>query len=217
MEVFVPQVVPRCVSRAAHVPQPAGSTRSCVVYTTPGPPLQYKVGHGFLVRVSELCRQNGDSCENKNYGSNLDQFLGNFFRHFLSKIRKFIFHSCIHLSFICDVSILIFHHYAIFLWHEFFFPMSTIKLKSKHQVTLQLRKCSCMILALPVTFNELYHGSILFNLFKNLEMNAGMKNEFSNFREKFMEKVTKKLIQIAPKIFIFTTITVLTAQLANPY
>eukprot|EP00116_Pleurobrachia_bachei_P010664 sb/3470926/ len=32
------------------------------------------VGHGFLVRVSELCRKNGDSCENKNYGSTLDQF-----------------------------------------------------------------------------------------------------------------------------------------------
>ena len=49
------------------------------------------------------------------------------------------------------------------------------------------------------------------------EMNVGMKNEFSNFRQKIMEKVTKKLIQIAPIIFIFTTITVLTAQLANPY
>eukprot|EP00116_Pleurobrachia_bachei_P012747 sb/3473009/ len=45
-----------------------------------------EVGHGFLVRVSELCRQNGDSCENKNYGSNLDQFLGNFFHNFFSKI-----------------------------------------------------------------------------------------------------------------------------------
>ena len=128
----------------------------------------WMVGHGFFVRVSEMCRQNGDSCENKNYGSNLDQFLGNFFHNFLSKIRKLIFHSCIHFSFIYDVSILIFHHYAIFLWLEFIFPMSTIKLKSKHQVTLQLRKCSWMILALPVTFNELYHGSLLFNLFKNL-------------------------------------------------
>eukprot|EP00116_Pleurobrachia_bachei_P017943 sb/3478205/ len=93
----------------------------------------YKVGHGFLVRVSELFRQNGDSCENKNYGSNLDQFLGNFFHNFFWKIRKFFFHSCIHFSFIYDARILIFHHYAIFLWLEFIFPMSTIKLKSKHQ------------------------------------------------------------------------------------
>ena len=128
----------------------------------------YKVGHGLLVRVSELSRQNGDSCGDKNYGSTLDQFLGNFFHNFLSKIRKFIFHSFIHFSFIYDVSILIFHHGAIFLWLEFIFPMNTIKMKLKHQVTLQLRKCSCMILALPATFNELYHGSLLFNLFQNL-------------------------------------------------
>eukprot|EP00116_Pleurobrachia_bachei_P010568 sb/3470830/ len=84
-----------------------------------------KVGHGFLVRVSELCRNNGDSCENKNYGSTLDQFLGNFFYNFLSKIRKFIYHSFIHFSFIYDVSILIFHHYAIFLWLEFIFLMNS--------------------------------------------------------------------------------------------
>ena len=122
----------------------------------------------MLVRVSELSRQNGDSCENKNHGSTLDQFLGNFFHNFLSKIRKFIFHSFIHFSFIYDVSILIFHHGAIFLWLEFIFPMNTIKMKLKHQVTLQLRKCSCMILALPATFERLYHGYLLFNLFKNL-------------------------------------------------
>ena len=48
-------------------------------------------------------------------------------------------------------------------------------------------------------------------------MNEGMKNEFSNFWQKIMEKVTKKLIQSAPMIFILATITVLTGQLANPY
>jgi len=48
-------------------------------------------------------------------------------------------------------------------------------------------------------------------------MNEGMKNEFSNFRQKIMEKVTKELIQIAPIIFIFTTITVLAPQPANRY
>eukprot|EP00116_Pleurobrachia_bachei_P012679 sb/3472941/ len=118
------------------------------------------VGHGFLVRVSELCRKNGDSCENKNYGSTLDQFLGNFFHIFLSKIRKFIFHSFIHLSFIYHVSILIFHHYAIFLWLKFIFPMSTIKMILEHLVTWQLRKCTCMILALPATFNELRQNQL---------------------------------------------------------
>ena len=128
----------------------------------------YKVGHGLLVMVSEVVRQNGDSCENKNYGSTLDQFLGNFFHNFLSKIRKFIFHSFIHFSFIHDVSILIFHHYAIFLWLEFIFPMSTIKMKLKHQVTQQLRKCSCMILALFATFKQLYHSYLSFNLLKTL-------------------------------------------------
>eukprot|EP00116_Pleurobrachia_bachei_P004158 sb/3464420/ len=51
----------------------------------------YKVGHGFLVRVSELCRQNGDSCENKNYGSNLDQFLGNFSIIFCRKFENSFF------------------------------------------------------------------------------------------------------------------------------
>ena len=124
----------------------------------------YKVGHGFLVRVSELCRQNGDSCENKNYGSNLDQFLGNFFHNFL----KFIFHSCIHFSFIYDVSILIFHHYAIFLWLKFIFSMSTIKMILEHLVTWQLRKWSCMILALPATFNRLYHRYLSFKPFETL-------------------------------------------------
>ena len=124
--------------------------------------------HGLLVTVSEVGRQNGDSCENKNYGSILDQFLGNFWHNFLSKIQKFIFHSFIHLPFIYDLSILIFHHYAIFLWLEFIFPMSTIKTKLKHLITWQLRKCTCMILALPATFNELYRGNLLFNLFKNL-------------------------------------------------
>ena len=48
-------------------------------------------------------------------------------------------------------------------------------------------------------------------------MNEGMKNEFSNFRQKIIEKVTKELIQIAPIIFIFTTITVLAPQSANRY
>eukprot|EP00116_Pleurobrachia_bachei_P013836 sb/3474098/ len=85
----------------------------------------YKVAHGLLVTVSEVWRQDGNSCENKNYGSTLDQFLGNFCRNFLSKIRKFIFHSFVHYSFIHDMSILIVHHYAIFLWLEFIFPMST--------------------------------------------------------------------------------------------
>ena len=47
------------------------------------------------------------------------------------------------------------------------------------------------------------------------EMNEGMKNEFSNFWQKIMEKVTKELIQSAPIIFILTTITVLTHHLAN--
>eukprot|EP00116_Pleurobrachia_bachei_P017720 sb/3477982/ len=40
---------------------------------------------------------------------------------------------------------------------------------------------------------------------------------FRIFDKKSKEKVTKKLIQIAPIIFILTTITVLTAQLANPW
>eukprot|EP00116_Pleurobrachia_bachei_P008915 sb/3469177/ len=128
----------------------------------------YKVGHGFLVRVSEVWRENGDSCENKNYGRTLDQFLGNFFNICFQKIRKFIFHSFIHLPVICDMSILIFHHYATFLWLKFIFPMSTIKTKLKHLVTWQLRKCTCMILALPATFNELYRGYILSNLFQSL-------------------------------------------------
>eukprot|EP00116_Pleurobrachia_bachei_P003063 sb/3463325/ len=38
-------------------------------------PTVYKVAHGLLVTVSEVGRQNGDSCEHKNYGSTLDQFL----------------------------------------------------------------------------------------------------------------------------------------------
>ena len=97
----------------------------------------YKVAHGLLLTVSGLWSQNGDSCENKNYGSNLDQFLGNFFYNFLSKIRKFIFHSFIHFVFIFDKSILIFHHYATFLWLEIIFPTSTIKMKLKHQVKWQ--------------------------------------------------------------------------------
>eukprot|EP00116_Pleurobrachia_bachei_P010899 sb/3471161/ len=117
------------------------------------------VAHGLLVTVSEVGRQNGDSCENKNYGSTLDQFLGNFWHIFLSKIQKFIFHSFIHLSFIYDMSI---------LWLEVIFPMSTMKTKLKHLITCQLRKCTCMILALPASFNELYRGNLLFNLFKNL-------------------------------------------------
>eukprot|EP00116_Pleurobrachia_bachei_P011597 sb/3471859/ len=54
-----------------------------------------------------------------------------------------------------------------FVWVEFIFPMSTIKIKLEHQITWQLRKCTCMILALPATFNQLYHGNLLFNLFKN--------------------------------------------------
>eukprot|EP00116_Pleurobrachia_bachei_P000573 sb/3460835/ len=37
-----------------------------------------QVAHGLLVTVSEVGRQNGDSCENKNYGSTLDQFLATF-------------------------------------------------------------------------------------------------------------------------------------------
>ena len=115
----------------------------------------YKVAHGLLVTVSEVWRQNGDSCQNKIYGSTLDQFLGNFLHHFLSKIQKFIFHSLIHFSFIYDLSILIFHHYANFLWLEFIFRRSTKKRKLKHQITSQLRKCTCMILALPATFNGL--------------------------------------------------------------
>ena len=49
------------------------------------------------------------------------------------------------------------------------------------------------------------------------EMNEGMKNEFLNFWKKNVPKVTKKLIQSAPIIFIPTTITVLTYHLANPY
>ena len=40
---------------------------------------------------------------------------------------------------------------------------------------------------------------------------------FRIFDKKIMEKVTKKLIQSAPMIFILATITVLTGQLANPY
>ena len=48
-------------------------------------------------------------------------------------------------------------------------------------------------------------------------MNEGMKNEFLNFRQKIMQKVTKELIQSAPIIFILTTITVLTPHLANRY
>ena len=46
-------------------------------------------------------------------------------------------------------------------------------------------------------------------------MNEGMKNEFSNFRQKIMEKVTKELIQSAPIIFSFRTITVLAPHFAN--
>eukprot|EP00116_Pleurobrachia_bachei_P016141 sb/3476403/ len=41
-------------------------------------------------------------------------------------------------------------------------------------------------------------------------MNEGMKNEFLNFRQKIMHKVTKELIKSAPIISIPTTITVLT-------
>jgi|EP00116_Pleurobrachia_bachei_P015257 hypothetical protein len=37
-----------------------------------------------------------------------------------------------------------------------------------NQVTWQLRKCTCMILALPATFNQLYHGYFWFNLFNSL-------------------------------------------------
>ena len=48
-------------------------------------------------------------------------------------------------------------------------------------------------------------------------MNEGMKNEFLNFRQKIMPKVTKELIQSAPIIFVLTTITVLTPDLANRY
>eukprot|EP00116_Pleurobrachia_bachei_P012197 sb/3472459/ len=55
-----------------------------------------------------------------------------------------------------------------FVWVEFIFPVSTIKIKLKHQVTWQMRKCTCMILALPATFNQLYHSYLLLNLFKNL-------------------------------------------------
>eukprot|EP00116_Pleurobrachia_bachei_P000368 sb/3460630/ len=76
----------------------------------------YKVAHGLLVTVSEVGRQNGDSCENKNYGSTLDQFLGNFFHNFFPKNQKLFFHSSIHFLFIYDWKILIFHHCAIFLW-----------------------------------------------------------------------------------------------------
>ena len=46
-------------------------------------------------------------------------------------------------------------------------------------------------------------------------MNEGMKNEFSNFRQKIMEKVTKELIQSATIIFSFITITVLAPHFAN--
>eukprot|EP00116_Pleurobrachia_bachei_P015898 sb/3476160/ len=45
--------------------------------------------------------------------------------------------------------------------------MSTIKIKLKHQVTWQMRKCTCMILALPATFNQLYHSYLVLYLFKN--------------------------------------------------
>eukprot|EP00116_Pleurobrachia_bachei_P017960 sb/3478222/ len=79
-------------------------------------------------------------------------------------MRKYSSHSFL----IYHVSILIFHHYTIFLWLKFIFPMSTIKMILEHLVTWQLRKCPCMILALPATFNQLYHGYLLFNLFKNL-------------------------------------------------
>eukprot|EP00116_Pleurobrachia_bachei_P000284 sb/3460546/ len=96
----------------------------------------YKVAHGLLVTVSEVGRQNGDSCEDENYGSTLDQFLGNFSHNFLSKIQKSIFHSFIHVSFIYDLSILIFHRYAIFLWLEFIFPTSTMKTKLKQRIIL---------------------------------------------------------------------------------
>ena len=47
------------------------------------------------------------------------------------------------------------------------------------------------------------------------QMNEGMKNEFSNFRQKITEKVTKELIQSAPIIFSFRTITVLAPHFAN--
>eukprot|EP00116_Pleurobrachia_bachei_P017911 sb/3478173/ len=92
------------------------------------------VAHGLLVTLSDVGRQNGDSCENKNYGSTLDQFLGNFLQNFLLKIQKFIFYSFIPPSFIYDLSILIFHRYVIFLWLEIIFPMSTIKTKLKHLI-----------------------------------------------------------------------------------
>eukprot|EP00116_Pleurobrachia_bachei_P016678 sb/3476940/ len=96
---------------------------------------KYKVAHGLLVTVSEVGRQNGDSCQNKIYGSTLDQFLGNFLHNFFLEIQKFIFHPLIHFSFIHDLSILIFHHCAIFLCLEFIFPRSIIKTKLKHQIT----------------------------------------------------------------------------------
>ena len=152
------------------------------------------MSHGLLVMVSEVWCQNGDSCETKNYGSTLDQFLGNFFHNFLSKIRKFIFHSFIHLMFIFDKSILIFHHYATFLWLEIIFPTSTIKMKLKHQVTWQLRKCTCMILALPATFKQPYHGEPLVQFFSKFvwalekqrsllsrKMNVETQSSFFNF------------------------------------
>ena len=94
----------------------------------------YRVTGNRLVSVGELSRKFGDSSENNKYGGLLDQKLSYSSNDFGVKIRKIHFSLSVHFSFISYLISLIFHYWALFLWKDVFFRMSTKTTKSDHPV-----------------------------------------------------------------------------------
>ena len=94
----------------------------------------YRVYQNRLVTVGDLSRKCGDSSEKKKYGSLLEKQMCNSSNDFGLKIRKIHFSLSVHFSFISYLISLIFHYWALFLWKDVFFRMSTKTTESDHGV-----------------------------------------------------------------------------------